>query len=159
MLPFSVNYYGVKIRSLKIGHLSNELILDFLDYLEKERFNKTTTRNQRLTAIKIMAKMIRFMHPEKSALDDRILSIPKKRFQKQLIGFLYPNEVLNIFEAVNLKTYYGFRNYTILNLNLLYDSGARASEIASLTTDFLIRKITHLLSWGTVIGTGKSSFF
>lgn len=134
LLPFAANYHGVKVRSLKIGHLSNELILTFLDYLEKERGNKTITRNQRLAAIKAMAKMIRFMHPQKSALADRILGIPQKRFQKQLIGFLYPNEVIKVYEAVDLKTYYGFRDYTILNL--LYDSGARASEIASLAIDF-----------------------
>ena len=134
LLPFAANYYGVKIKSLKVGHLSNETILAFLDYLEKERGNKTTTRNQRLAAIKSMAKMIRFMHPQKSALANRILSIPQKRFQKQLIGFLYPNEVLKVYEAVSLKTCHGFRDYTILNL--LYDSGARASEIASLEIDF-----------------------
>jgi len=134
LLPFAAKYHGVKIRSLKIGHLSNNLILDFLDYLEKERLNKTATRNQRLAGIKSMAKMIRFMHPERSALAQRILSIPQKRFQKQLIGFLYPNEVLDVFEAVDLKTSYGFRDYTILNL--LYDSGARASEMASLVLDF-----------------------
>jgi len=134
LLPFAVNYYGVKIKSLKIGHLSNDLILDFLDYLENDRHNKTATRNQRLAAIKAMAKMIRFMHPDKSRLAERILSIPQKRFQKKLIGFLYPNEVLNVYETVDLKTCYGFRDYTILNL--LYDSGARASEIASLTLDY-----------------------
>ncbi len=86
LLPFAAKYHGVKIRSLKIGHLSNELILDFLDYLENDRHNKTATRNQRLAAIKAMAKMIRFMHPDKSRLADRILSIPQKRFQKQLTG-------------------------------------------------------------------------
>jgi len=134
LLPFAANYYGVKIRSLKIGHLSNEFILDFLDYLENDRHNKTATRNQRLAAIKSMAKMIRFMHPVRSRLADRILSIPQKRFQKQLIGFLYPNEVLNVYETVDLKTCYGFRDYTILNL--LYDSGARASEIASLILEY-----------------------
>lgn len=134
LLPFAAKYHGVKIKSLKIGHLSNDLILDFLDYLEKERLNKPATRNQRLAGIKSMAKMIRFMHPERSGLAERILSIPQKRSQKQLIGFLYPNEVLNVFEAVDLKTYYGFRDYTILNL--LYDSGARASEAASLVLDF-----------------------
>jgi len=75
LLPFAAKYHDVKIRSLKIGHLSNDLILDFLDYLEKERLNKATTRNQRLAAIKSMAKMIRFMHPERSVLADRILSM------------------------------------------------------------------------------------
>ena len=134
LLPFAAKYHGVKIRSLKIGHLSNELILDFLDYLEKERRNKTATRNQRLAAIKAMAKMIRLMHPSKRTLADRILSIPQKRFQKQLIGFLYPNEVIKVYATVDLITCHGFRDYTILNL--LYDSGARASEIASLRIDF-----------------------
>ena len=134
LLPFAAKYHGIKIRSLKIGHLSNDMILDFLDHLEKKRLNKAVTRNHRLAGIKSMAKMIRFMHPERSALAQRILSIPQKRSQKQLIGFLYPNEVLNVFEAVDLKTYYGFRDYTILNL--LYDSGARASEMAALTNDF-----------------------
>jgi integrase/recombinase XerD len=134
LLPFAAKYHGIKIKSLKIGHLSNDMILDFLDYLEKKRLNKTVTRNHRLAGIKSMAKMIRFMHPERSALAQRILSIPQKRSQKQLIGFLYPNEVLNVFEAVDLKTYYGFRDYTILNL--LYDSGARASEVATLTIEF-----------------------
>jgi site-specific recombinase XerD len=134
LLPFAADYHGIKISSLKIGHLSNELILDFLDHLEKERRNKTTTRNQRLAAIKALAKMIRLMHPGKRKLADRILSIPQKRFQKQLIGFLYPNEVLHIYEAVDLRTCHGFRDYTILNL--LYDSGARASEIASLRIEY-----------------------
>jgi len=134
LLPFAANYYGIKVKSLKIGHLSNELIFTFLDYLEKERGNKTTTRNQRLAAIKSMAKMIRFMHPERSALAERILSIPQKRFQKKLIGYLYPNEVLKVYDTVDLKICHGFRDYTILNL--LYDSGARASEIASLFIDF-----------------------
>ncbi len=134
LLPFAAKYHGIKIKSLKIGHLSNDMILDFLDYLEKKRLNKAVTRNHRLAGIKSMAKMIRFMHPERSALAQRILSIPQKRSQKQLIGFLYPDEVLNVFEAVDLKTYYGFRDYTILNL--LYDSGARASEMAGLTNDF-----------------------
>jgi integrase/recombinase XerD len=134
LLPFAAKYHGIKIRSLKIGHLSTDMILDFLDYLEKERLNKTATRNQRLAAIKSMAKMIRFMHPQKRKLAQRILSISQKRSQKKLIGFLYPNEVLDVFDAVDLKTYYGFRDYTILNL--LYDSGARASEMAALTINF-----------------------
>jgi len=134
LLPFAAHYHGIKIPSLKPGHLSNELILDFLDYLEKERRNKTVTRNQRLAAIKALAKMVRLMHPGKRKLADRILSIPQKRFQKQLIGFLYPNEVLCVYETVDLRRSQGFRDYTILNL--LYDSGARASEIAGLQMDY-----------------------
>ena len=78
--------------------------------------------------------MIRFMYPEKREIAERILNIPQKRTQKQLIGFLHQEEIFSIFETVDLKKKEGFRDYTILHL--LYDSGARASEIATLNLDY-----------------------
>lgn len=78
--------------------------------------------------------MIRFMYPEHREITERILGIPKKRTQKHLIGFLYPDEILKIFDSVDLTKKEGFRDYTILHL--LEDSGARASEIAALNLDY-----------------------
>ena len=43
------------------------------------------------------------------------------------------DEALAVFDSVNLKRKQGFRDYTILHL--LYDSGARAHEIAGLSVD------------------------
>ncbi len=133
-LPFAANYHGIKISSLQIAHLSVEVILDFLDSLEKQRQNSAKTRNSRLAAIKSLAKMIRFMHPDQRQLADRILSIPQKRSQRQLIGFLYPYEIDRILQAVDLNDALGVRDYCLLQL--LYDSGARASEIATLNLDY-----------------------
>jgi site-specific recombinase XerD len=133
-LPFAANYHGIKISSLQITHLSVEVVLDFLDSLEKQRKNSAKTRNSRLAAIKSLAKMIRFMHPDQRKLADRILSIPQKRSQRQLIGFLYPYEIDQILQAVDLKKELGLRDYCLLQL--LYDSGARASEIATLNLDY-----------------------
>ena len=133
-LPFAANYRSIKIASLAVDHLTSELILDFLDYLESDRNNSAKTRNLRLAAIKSLAKMIRFTYPEKRDIAERILNLPQKRTQKQLIGFLYPEEILKVFESVDLTKREGFRNYTILHL--LYDSGARASEIATLNLEY-----------------------
>ncbi|MBL7181384.1 MAG: tyrosine-type recombinase/integrase [Desulfobacterales bacterium] len=133
-LPFAAQHLSIKVDSLKIDHLSSDLILTFLDYLESDRNNLAITRNHRLAAIKSLAKMIRFMYPEKREIAERILSIPQKRMQKQLIGFLYPDEILKIFDSVDLTKKNGFRDYTILHL--LDDSGARASEIATLNLDY-----------------------
>ena len=132
-LPFAAQYHSLKISSLKVNHLSPALILAFLDYLELERHNKATTRNQRLAALKSLAKMIRFLYPEKRGLAQRILDIPQKRTQKPFVGFLYPEEILKVFQAVDLKKKEGFRDSAILHL--LHDSGARASEIATLNLD------------------------
>jgi len=133
-LPFAAKYHGIKIRSLRLSHLSAELILAFLYNLEQERKNITKTRNNRLAAIKSFAKMIRFMYPEEHELADLILNIPQKRTQKSLIGFLYENEILQVFKSVDLKRKEGFRDYTLLHL--LFDSGARASEITTLNLDY-----------------------
>jgi site-specific recombinase XerD len=133
-LPYAASYYEIKIPSLQIAHLSVKVVLDFLDSLEKQRQNSAKTRNCRLAALKSLARMIRFMHPEQRQLADKILSIPQKRCQRQLIGFLYPHEIDQILQAVDLKKPQGLRDYCLLQL--LYDSGARASEIATLNLDY-----------------------
>jgi integrase/recombinase XerD len=133
-LPYAANYYGIKISSLQITHLRVEVILDFLDSLEKQRQNSAKTRNSRLATLKSLARMIRFMHPEQRQLADKILSIPQKRSQRQLIGFLYPYEIDQILQAVDLNNALWVRDYCLLQL--LYDSGARATEIATLNLDY-----------------------
>jgi len=55
-LPFAAKYYGIKIRSLRIKHISLDLIIGFLQDLECERKNLPKTRNQRLAALKSFAK-------------------------------------------------------------------------------------------------------
>ena len=133
-LSFAAKFYGIKVRSLRVELISSGLIIAFLEDLQRERKNLVKTRNQRLAALKSFAKMIRFMYPEQQEVADTILNIPQKRAQKPLIGFLYQDEILQVFQAVDLKTKEGFRDYALLHL--LYDSGARASEMATLNLDY-----------------------
>ena len=132
-LPFASRYSGIKIDALEISDFSTEMILSFLDYLESERGNCIKTRNQRLSAIKSLAKMIRLLHPGHLDTVNRIFNIPQKREVKPLFGFLTHDEMLKIFDIVDLRRKEGFRDYVILHL--LFDSGARASEIANLELD------------------------
>jgi len=145
-LPFAAKYRSIKIDSLKVEHLSTELILAFLDHLESQRNNIARTRNSRLATLKSLAKMITFMYPEKRDIAETILGIPQKRTQKKLIGFLYEEEILKIFLSVDLKKKEGFRDYTILHL--LNDSGTRASEIATLDLEYFDPKKRTLVILG-----------
>jgi len=133
-LPFAASFYKIKVNSLRVEHISRELIIAFLEDLQNERKNLVKTRNHRLAVLKSFAKMIRFMYPEQREVANTIQSIPQKRSQKALIGFLYQDEILRIFQAVDLKRKEGFRDYALLHL--IYDSGARASEIATLNLDY-----------------------
>ena len=67
-LPFAADYYHIKIASLRIEHLTVELIIAFLNHLEEKRKNTARTRNLRPVAIKSLAKMIRFMYPQHRVL-------------------------------------------------------------------------------------------
>ena len=147
-LPFAASFYKIKIKSLRVEHITTELLVAFLEDLQNERKNIVKTRNHRLAALKSFAKMIRFMHPEQEKASNTILNIPQKREQKGLIGFLYQDEMLKVFQAVDLKRKEGFRDYTLLHL--LYDSGARASEITTLNLDYFnpIQKTLSILGKG-----------
>jgi len=134
LLPFAAKYHGIKIESLRLRHLSSDLILSFLNQLEKERNNQPATRNNRLAAIKSFAKMVRFIYPQQQELAGTILNIPQKRSLRPLVGFLYNDEILKVFGSVDIQSKEGFRDSVLLHL--LYDSAARASEIAELNLDY-----------------------
>jgi site-specific recombinase XerD len=78
--------------------------------------------------------MIRILYPEQRSIAERLLNIPQKRAQKKLIGFLSSDEIMKVVKVVNLQRKEGFRDYTILHL--LFDSGARASEVTTLKLDY-----------------------
>lgn len=134
-IPYASRYAGSKNGSVLLADISTEMVLDFLDYLEQERGNSVKTRNQRLSVLKSMSKMIRLLYPEFEDIADRISHIPLKRESKPLFGFLTHDEIMLIFDSVDLKRKEGFRDYAILHL--LFDSGMRASEVGSLCLDDL----------------------
>lgn len=133
-LPFAARYHHVPIQKLEVKHLSFKAIVAFLDHIENQRNNTPRTRNQRLAAIKSFAKMIRLIYPDQKDIAQTIRNIPQKRSQKKLIGYLTLDEILKVFQAVDIKKPEGIRDYTILHL--LADSGARATEIADLKLDY-----------------------
>ncbi len=132
-IPYASQYLEKKNKKINVADISTDLVIDFLDYLETSLKNGIKTRNARLAAIRSMARMILLMDPEDSEVARRILNIPSKREPKPLFGFLTQDDAIKVFESVDLKRKEGFRDYTILHL--LYDSGARAHEIAGLTIE------------------------
>ncbi|MBM3205797.1 integrase [Candidatus Shapirobacteria bacterium] len=132
-LKFAASYQKTSVNKLQIQDLSFDMIFSFLNHLESQRKNCARTRNNRLAALKSFAKMIRMLYPQYRTIAEMISAVPQKRCQKRLIGFLTNDEILMVFNSVNLKKKDGFRDYALLHL--LYDSGARAAEIAEIKLD------------------------
>ena len=108
----------------------DSLIIDFLNWLEAERRNSVATRNQRLAAIHAFCRYLQIEAPRNIAPMQKNLCIPSKKYPKPQIGYLSASDLTEILAKPNLKTSDGRRDLAILSL--LYDSGARVSELVNL---------------------------
>ena len=92
---------------LALEDLDAELIGAFLDHLEAERHNSVPTRNARLAAMHSLFAYAALRHPEHAALIQRVLAIPTKRTDRQLVSFLTAEEVDALLAAPDRRTWVG----------------------------------------------------
>jgi integrase/recombinase XerD len=133
---------------LTIEHLTVARITAFLQHLETGRRNCTCTRNVRLSAVHSFFRYLGGECPEHLAQAQRILSIPFKRTSTREIQHLDLDEILAVLAAVDPKTPSGPRDLALLSL--MFNTGARVSEIVALQTDDL-----QMASAPTVVLRGK----
>ena len=132
---FAGRQFGVLPSAVVLEQLSIELILDFLDYLEKERGNTARTRNARLTAIKTFFRYLEYKEPACLELSRRVRAIPEKRSEQGLPDWLDRDEIQAIVDAPDIGTASGVRDRAMLHL--AYTAALRVSELTSLTMDSL----------------------
>lgn len=111
-------------------------ILSFLDYLEKQRHCCARSRNARLAAVHCFMRFVSQQEPKHLPLAGRVLAIPNKRQSRPLLGYLTAEQVQALLEAPAPDTFSGRRDRLLFQL--LYNTGARVSEIVALNRqDFL----------------------
>ena len=92
LFRFASSRLGRPVDQLDIRDLDYELVLAFLDFLEKERGNSVRTRNARLAVVHSFFQHVAYAEPDLLALSQRILSIGAKRTTKRVVAFLQPPE-------------------------------------------------------------------
>src|SRR5438309_9437519 len=102
----------------------------FLDQLEKHRGNSARSRNLRLTAIRSFFQYAAFEEPAQSALIQRVLAMPSKRYEKKLVGFLTRPEIDALLAVPDPKGWAGRRDYAFLLVAV--QTGLRLSEMINL---------------------------
>jgi len=130
LLLFAQHNLGKAPSSLAIEDLDSQVILAFLDHLEKERGNSSRSRNVRLAAIHSFFRFVAFQEPAKVALVQRVLAMPGKRYNRTLVGFLVQEEVEAILAVTDHNTWVGRRDFTLLMLAV--QTGLRVSELTNL---------------------------
>ena len=121
---------------LCMADLKATTLLRFLDHLERVRHNSIRTRNARWAAIRsFLQYALTQADPEAHAELRKALAIPLKRCSKRMVGFLTPTEVKAVLAAPSADTWSGRRDRVLLQL--LYNTGARVSEIIELRVEHL----------------------
>jgi site-specific recombinase XerD len=131
LLGFVSQRTGTAPSKLDIAELDAPLIAAFLDYLERDRRNSPATRNNRLAAIHSLFGYLALQHPEHAASVQRVLAIPPKRIERNLLTYLTEHEVDALLDACNQTTWTGRRDHAMFALTI--QTGLRISELAALT--------------------------
>ncbi len=131
LLRFAQKSLNKAPSDLQLEDLEASFITGFLDHLENDRGNSTRTRNTRLAAIHSFFRYAALEEPGHSALIQRVLAIPSKRFERREVEFLAQEEIEALLAAPNLSTWTGRRDRALLSLAV--DTGLRVSELTALS--------------------------
>jgi site-specific recombinase XerD len=120
---------------LTVEQVNVARITAFLQSLESHRSNRVSTRNVRLSAIHSFFRYLGSQCPEHLAQAQRVLSLPFKRTGSRQIEHFDADEIRAVLKAVDVDRGHGHRDLALLSL--MFNTGARVSEIVGLQTDDL----------------------
>jgi integrase/recombinase XerD len=130
LLPYVAKSKGAAVDTLAVADLSAEVVRSFLAHLESERQCSTATRNQRLGSIHALARFIGAHSPQHVEWCAQIRMVPIKKGVANSVTYLEKPEIDALLAAPDRSSSQGARDHALLLF--LYNSGARASEAASL---------------------------
>jgi site-specific recombinase XerD len=131
LLGFAAERTGKAPAALDIAELNAALIAAFLDHLEADRHNRVATRNNRLAAVHSLFGYLALHHPEHAASIQRVLAIPPKRTERNVVTYLTDPEVDALLGACNQTRWTGRRDHAMFALTV--QTGLRISELAGLS--------------------------
>jgi integrase/recombinase XerD len=125
-LDFATGYLHKQPTAIGLDDLTPTLILAFLDHLERDRGNAVRTRNARLAMLRTFLKYAGHRDVGALGVIEQALGVPMKRFERAILGFLSPEEMVAIIGKPG-ATWTNRRDHLLWQM--LYNTGARVSEI------------------------------
>jgi site-specific recombinase XerD len=121
--------------ALGLGDLNESLLIGFLQELETGRGNTVRTRNARLAAIRSFLHFASRRDVTHLATVTQTLAVPMKRFDRPMLGFLTREQMLAVL-ALPGTNWLAVRDRLLLQL--LYNTGARVSEMVAVRVDDVV---------------------
>jgi integrase/recombinase XerD len=149
LFGFMAERHATDPTRVTVEQVTATVVRAFLVYIEQERGNSVTTRNQRLAAIHSLFRFIGRQVPELIEQATHIQAIPPRRAPTAVMPYLDKNEIDTLLAIPNRQRAQGRRDYALLLF--LYNTGARATEAAGVTVGDLVlgaAPAAHLLGKG-----------
>jgi integrase/recombinase XerD len=146
LIPFVARQSRRRIDRLAVVDISAELVRLFLADLEASRGCGIPTRNQRLAAIRALARFIGEHSPIHIEWSGQIRAIPFKKAMQAIVPYLEKAEIDALLAAPDRRTAQGRRDHVLLLF--LYNTGARASEAAHVKVADLDLNAASVKIWG-----------
>jgi integrase/recombinase XerD len=124
------------ITRLTLADLTVIQVRAFLSHLETERSNHVRTRNQRLAVLHTFFAYLAGRVPESCMEAERIAAVPRKRAPAPPTHYLERDEVESLFAHLPVTGRHALRDRALLLF--LYNTGARAQEVADLRAEHLV---------------------
>jgi site-specific recombinase XerD len=134
-LYFCEDNLKIDIDKISCEDIDNHVVIDFLDWLENNRKCSPRTRNARLAALKSFFYYLGRNIPEYLDNVRKIMSISQKKIPHKTVDYLEEDEFAQILNCINSLSPNGLRDKALLLL--MYNTGARVTEIINITIDDL----------------------
>lgn len=121
----------ISVENLKMNHITKDIVLGFLNWLQDARNCSVSTRNLRFAAIRSFFVYMQYEDPTRILQWQLISSIKVKKTIKPSVNHLTIEGITCLLEQVQTDNRMGHRDLTLLSI--LYNSGARVQELISLT--------------------------
>ncbi len=131
-LLFNFASHRLKQRPSELGleQIDAPLITEFLEHLETDRRNQSSSRNVRLAAIKAFFRFLEHRVPAALEQIRCVYAIPFKKTDSRLVTYLARDEVQALLDAPDPKTREGLRDRAMLQV--AFAAGLRVSELVAL---------------------------
>ena len=128
-INFAEARLGKSPAAMVLADITPELIVAFLDHLERQRHNSVRSRNARLAALRSFLKFAAHRDVASLQVIERALGVPVKRFERPMFGYLSREEMLAVIGTPD-ESWLSQRDHALFLL--MYNTGARVSEIVGL---------------------------
>lgn len=131
LIDFIKQHKKIRVERLTLDKITKEIVIAFLDHLQKARKCSSSTRNARLAAIHSFYRYLQGEAPEYLNEIQKILSIRFKKAPQGSLNYLSIDGIKLLLQQPDTTTAKGRRDLSLLCL--MYDTGARVQEIIDLT--------------------------